>query len=226
MPKAKSNYPNFTEQYRQVFARLGCRLTARDAIPAAKIASAEKKLGVRLPAALRNYYLVAGRERLLNQIFNRLWTPGEWELHRGKLIFMEENQGAVVWGVTATSATKDDPAVFQSAVVDGEPDKWYQEQRQCSIFLSVMLHWQAAFGGGMPCRASAPPSAAVDDSLKRKWQFAGENNKMRAFSRDGQAVCMLPWRDFGKEPGLRIFAGASTKDGLDAIARDLHLQWD
>ena len=226
MPSRSSKRPSFREQYRQAFDRLHHPLTARDGIPEATLLAAEKKLGLRLPAALRDYYLIAGRERVLNHVFNRLWAPGDWELHKRKLIFMEENQRVVGWGVTASSRPAGDPAVFQAAAVRGALDNWYQEHRRCSVFLTVMLHWQAAFGGGMACTASAPAPPALAASLNGAWQFIGEVNKMRAFSRDGQAVSVLEWQSFGKEPALRVFAGASSKDGLDAIARDLKLQWD
>jgi len=50
------------EDYRRAFEKLGHPLTARDAIPPGELTKAEKKLGVQLPAALRDYYLVAGRD--------------------------------------------------------------------------------------------------------------------------------------------------------------------
>src|SRR6266481_8167056 len=70
---------NYQSLYRRTFATLGTKLTARDRTPPEKIAAAEKKLGLRLPRALRDYYLVAGRERFLNHAHNHLCAPRDWE---------------------------------------------------------------------------------------------------------------------------------------------------
>jgi hypothetical protein len=118
MPSSGSSRMGFREQYRRIFERLGRPLSARDGIPDQTIAAAEKKLGVRLPRALRDYYLVAGGERVLNRAFNRLCAPRDWELHKGKLIFLEENQTVVVWGVTAFARPSEDPGVSQAPLRD------------------------------------------------------------------------------------------------------------
>jgi hypothetical protein len=55
---------NYPALYRRTFATLGFPLRAKDGYPARQIAAAEKRLGRRLPKALRDYYLVAGRERV------------------------------------------------------------------------------------------------------------------------------------------------------------------
>jgi len=219
---------NYQNLYRRTFATLGTKLTARDSTPPEKIAATEKKLGLRLPRALRDFYLVAGRERFLNQAHNHLCTPSDWETHAGKVIFLAENQCAVVWAVTASSKPADDPAVYQGPMSDGEPSGWFLEQRRCSAFMVFMVHLQASFGGGMACTASAPASKTLMRTLDTDWHFAGEVNGMRAYSRDRQAVCFAKWQDFlgeGKET-WRVFAGACAKDGLEAIATELELEWD
>ncbi|MGO9114246.1 MAG: hypothetical protein ACLP9L_33950 [Thermoguttaceae bacterium] len=52
-----------------------------------------------ISAALRDYYLVAGRERRFNCCLNRLLPPQEWLVDKHRLIFMEENQAVLSWGV-------------------------------------------------------------------------------------------------------------------------------
>lgn len=218
---------NFQEQYWSLFARLGYPLKARDGLSETLLTKAEAKLGIRLPQALRDYYLVAGRERTLNHSFDQLRAPSEWETHDGKLVFLEENQSVVVWGVTATPRAGHDPKVFQAPRAGGDLDRWYPEHDHCSEFLRFMVHLQAAYGGGMPCTASAsvPPKALI--LLKQTWSFGGEVNKMRAYSREQQVVCVTPWQGLGeKRKSLRAFAGALTKEGLESIAVDLKLKWD
>ena len=218
---------NFRDLYRRTYATLGFSLTSRDGLSFDKIAAAEKKLGIRLPAALRDYYLVAGRECSLNHAHNHLCAPEEWEKHGRKLVFMEENQCAVVWGVTASREPADDPAVYQGPMVDEEPSGWFLEDRKCSVFMVFMLHMQAAFGGGMPFTASGPAPQNLRATLDGGWSFGGEVNGMRSYSRNKQAVCFVKWQDFfATDKTWRVFAGTCDEDDLDAIATDLNVRWD
>ena len=90
-----------------------------------------------------------------------------------------------------------------------------------------MVHLQATYGRGMPSTASAAAQPDLFNLLKRGWEFIGEVNKMRAYSRAGQALCAVRWQAFGeKKQSLRVFAGAQNKANLDGIAADLKLQWN
>ncbi len=217
----------FADEYQTLFARLGYPLSKRSGLSEDQVARAEAKCGIRLPVALRDYYLMAGREKALNHAFNRLCMPSDWGVHSGKLVFMEENQTVVVWGVNATRRPTHDPSVFQAPLVDGEIDRWWVEHKSCSEFLKFMIHLQAAYGGGMPFTASAPATNSLPSKLKRRWQFGGEVNQMSAFSLERRVVCVAPWR--GLNPSgkpRRVFAGATTKEDLVAIAEELELTWD
>ena len=216
----------FQDHYRRQFAALGHPLTSRDALPEAQIGQREKRLGMRLPKALRDYFLVAGRERSFNQAFNRLCAPDDWSLDSGKLVFMEETQGALLWGVSATSELTIDPAVYQGVIIDGEVREWHPEHERCSVFLSVILHWQATFGGAMKCCDSAPAPVELVTILDRDWSLIGEVNGMRAYGEAGKAVCFLRWQTPFRKELWRVFAGARTKTELDAIARELGLSWE
>ena len=210
----------FRTSYKRAFVDLGVKLSPKHAVPARQLNVAEKRLRIKLPKALREYYLAAGRERRLNHAFNRLLAPSEWELHGDKLVFCEENQCVVVWAVRLAPGC-DDPPVFVATVVDGEPARWFPEHGHSSQFLVFMLHLQGAYGGGLPFSATASVSKHLRRTLDRNWNFAGEVNKMRAYGRRGQSVCFVKWnREW------RLFAGAITKAGLSAIASQLKLAWD
>src|SRR5215469_14194881 len=129
---------DFRDLYRRTYARLGRPLTPRDGNADSRIEVGEKKLGVRLPQALREYYRVAGRERRFNGIFNRLYAPHEWFVDADKLVFLEENQAVVLWATTASPEPGDDPPAYQG--VNGEPIEWHVEHQHLSVFLIVMLH--------------------------------------------------------------------------------------
>jgi len=90
-----------------------------------------------------------------------------------------------------------------------------------------MLHLQAAYGGGMPCTASAQVASDLAPQLKPDWSFYGEVDGMRAYSRVRQVVCVAKWPDLGSpKKAWRIFAGATTKDELGRIATDLGVEWN
>ncbi len=218
---------NLRDEYSRLFAKLGLPLSKRDGIPATNLVKAESKLGICLPRALRDYYLVAGRERILNHSFNRLRSPNEWEIHSGKLIFMQESQTVVVWGVPISKSPAQNPMVFQCPLVDGELDKWYSERTRCSDFIKFMLHLQAAYGGGMPCAASAPAADDLSTKLRSEWAFGGEVNGMRVFSTPRRVVCITKWQDFGTDKKTwRVFAGAMTQEDLTSIGTELEISWD
>src|SRR4051812_28923382 len=90
----------FKNVYQQLFQAFGYPLSERTALSSGVLAEAEKRLGVRVPAALREYYLVAGRERRFNACCNRLLPPSEWAVDKQRLVFMEENQAVCCWGVS------------------------------------------------------------------------------------------------------------------------------
>ena len=225
--RSPAKHRDFQSEYRQLFKEVGQPLSSRDGIPESRITAAEKRLGSHLPVSLREYYLVAGSEKKLNLAFNRLYEVSEWELDSGKLVFMEENQATVRWGVTVRSRPADDPQVLQSQLCQGAYEDWEPEHDSCAVFLKFMICMHASFGGGLECTASAAIPETLQKTLDESWRFMGEVKKMRAYTREGQVVCFSPWKDFfGSKPIWRVFAGAASRQALEAIQRDLAVVWD
>lgn len=190
-----------------------------DGVPEVEILAAERRLGLRLPNALADYYRVAGRADDYTSVFNRLIPPSELAVHSGKLVFIAENQGAVLWGVDAAPEPPDDPPAYQT--LNDEPYAWEVVNKRCSVFLPVMLHWEATFGGSMPFASTAAVDPSLVATLDRGWSFVGEVDAMRAYNRPGSAVCILEW-----DPEWRIFAGSTTEAGMSAIASELGVTWE
>jgi hypothetical protein len=63
---------DFSTLYRQMYADLGVPLGLLDGIGDAALDSAERRLGVITPDALRTSFSIAGSERKLNQAHNTL----------------------------------------------------------------------------------------------------------------------------------------------------------
>jgi hypothetical protein len=137
---------SFKKYYQGIYSTFGYPLTERDGVSANVMSAAERRLGVRVPAALRDYYAVAGRARRFNTSLNRLLRPSHWCIERQRLIFLEENQKVFWWGVSTRNPRLDDPPVSQG--INDDPIVWDRpDHRLCSVFLAVMLHYQAVEGG-------------------------------------------------------------------------------
>jgi hypothetical protein len=147
---------------------------------------AEARLGIRLPAPLRDYYLTVGRHKI-NQAHNRLWPPEALMISQGRLVFMEENQEVVFWGVRSRSEAAD-PVVYQTTELDD--GDWVSESR-CSQFLPAMLCWQAV-GGGLPNFGySDPLASSVARRLTIGWSPAGRIIDLTAFVKTGRVLCAI-----------------------------------
>lgn len=206
--------PDFRDRYRQAFEALGRPLLPEDGIPDDLIDAAARRLGVMVPRALADFYRVAGRADDYTSAFNRLLPPEEWTLQDGTLVFLEENQAVVLWGIAATPNPGDDPPALQAT--NEPPLAWEQVGEHCSTFLLVMLHWEAAFASAMPCAGTAIAPGDLATTLDRNWSFVGEAADIRAYSAPGRAACLAPWDD-----GYELFVGTTDEADLDAIAREL-----
>jgi hypothetical protein len=143
--------------------------------------------------------------------------PGRFKA-TNTLVFLEENQGVVVWGVSLTPAPGDDPPVLQG---NGAPLEWYPEHPTCAEFLEVMLHWQAVMGEAFAACGFAQLDKAPRRALDEHCLFVGEVNQLRAYNRDGVALCLVPW-----DPGTRLFvAGPTPAIARNTVAR-VGLHWD
>ena len=182
------------------------------------LARAERHFGVILPESLRGYYLTIGNLGILNDAHNQLLPPREWFLDDGKLVFMVENQAVVYWGVDATLSPDDDPPVFQG--INRRPDEeidWHLECPRCSVFLSVMLIWQAVMGGLEWCGMSEDTAGhSVVDYLESKWRRVGSDNETLAYRREGLAACLLT--DCGQ-----LYIAGRTQVLFEEVASELRL---
>jgi hypothetical protein len=205
----------FAEQLRSTFATLARPLTPEDGQPEPSISDAEVRLGLRLPAVLREYYLLAGRFDRFNLAHNRLLQPERWFLDSGKLVFLDENQRVVFWSVEASLSPDDDPPIYQGPNIRGQPIEWYLEHGVCSEFLLVTLHLLAVWGG----YESIGGSDIAPEDLARflaGWTPAGRVNELSAFRRDGGAACVLE-----SEGKAQLYVGGRTERDFEAIVAEL-----
>lgn len=174
----------FAEVYRQLLAAITGRKSSNHGYSPREVEAAEAELGLRIPEALRDYYLSVGKHEL-NRIHNRVLPPEDLSVSQGRLVFMEENQCVVFWGVRART-TAIDPKVFQTMDVD---DGDWRAETRCSQFLPGMLCWYAT--GTMPFRGYSEEMSALEARrLVKGWPSAGRSGVHTAFERRGQIVCI------------------------------------
>ncbi|HEU5118345.1 MAG TPA: hypothetical protein VFT74_17135 [Isosphaeraceae bacterium] len=208
--------PNFAEQLEATVATLARPLRPEDGEPEASLANAEEHLGVRLPQVLRDYHLLSGRFDRFNRSHNRLLRPDEWFLDGGKLVFLEENQGVVYWGVDATLSPGEYSPVYQGPNIQGQPTEWYLEHENLSEFLLVHLHLQAVWGGYDFMGGAGISIPALEEFLVG-WTFSGQVNELRAYDRKGGAACVL--EEGGEES--QLYFGGWTEQDFESIESDL-----
>ncbi|MFJ9061977.1 SMI1/KNR4 family protein [Streptomyces sp. NPDC102409] len=119
----------------------------------ADLAAAEERLGVRLPLALREAYLLFGRRRDLTSNHDVLLSPSELYVDeaRDALVFRHENQGAASWGILLDTLVDEDPAVFIRAdLADKAAERWESWLERVSLcFIEIMLSECVQAGVGL-----------------------------------------------------------------------------
>ena len=213
---------SWQQNYSELFYFAGSSLSPTDGYPEPELAEAEKCLGVAFPSALRDYYAVAGRETRLNHAYQRLLRPEECKLAPDYLVFFEENQCVVAWGVPLGAQV--DPPVYQAAegVLPDGAQHWHLEHDHCSAFLSFMVIAQASFGGGLEISASSLVPSSLRATLDQRLIHVAEVNGMRTYRHPtlpGRPVSFVEWTD-----GWRIYAGVNAESDLDALLLELGIE--
>jgi hypothetical protein len=187
------------------------------------LGAAEKRLRVKIPQALYDYYLVAGAERRFGTSCNRLLPPRAWSVDRQRLIFMEEQQSVVWWGVSVRNPRAQDPQVFQG--INDEPISWALEHRKCSVFLAVMLHYNAVSGGLRYCDQADAPDQSSYRFDEHGWTYYGASGSLQAYSRKNQVVCLMPPGNLPFMQKWSVLAGGKTKRDMYTIETDLGIRF-
>ncbi|MFI1227576.1 MULTISPECIES: SMI1/KNR4 family protein [unclassified Streptomyces] len=109
----------------------------------ADLVAAEERLGLRLPAAMREAYLLFGRRRDLTSQHDQLLDPAELYVDDAAeaLVFRHENQGAASWGILLKHLQEDDPAVFvRLDLADKSAERWEAWLERLSLcFVEIVL---------------------------------------------------------------------------------------
>ncbi len=128
--------------YEQIVTQVFEPLIEDDGIPDDELDAAEARLGITLPAVLRQLYSLCGRRSDLHQACESLILPAALEGRDGYLSFYKNSLEQRHWAVPLHQS--DDPPIFRVCNEVWEPD-----YPSLSTFLLAMLFWQGV-NGGMP----------------------------------------------------------------------------
>jgi hypothetical protein len=135
-----------------------------DGCPADALDAAERRLGLRLPVALREAYALLGRREDLTSRQDRLYAPDELKLDAtgSVLVYRIENQNCAQWGIPIADLHQPDPpTVFhQYGFAEAEWRPWLD--RVSLAVLEMVLSeallgadWGTVYYGNRPLDAAA-----------------------------------------------------------------------
>lgn len=147
-------------------------LADEDGWSEAELAAAEERLGVRLPAALREAYGLFGRRRDLTACRDVLLGPADLHIdERGRaLVFRHDDHGDAAWGVLLADLHRPDPAVL---IRPGAPGAAWEPwlDRLSVAFVELVLSESLHAPAGRHDRMGAPDEKALDLVTERYVQL-------------------------------------------------------
>jgi hypothetical protein len=128
----------------------------------AELDDAERRLGVRLPLAVREAYQLLGRRKDLTSVNGTLWGPEKLDYDRENqiLVFRAAHQGVAFFGVSLTDQADDDPPVlYYATLMDRESEEWEPFLDRFSLACVDMVLWEAVEAGPLSDGRDHEPGA-------------------------------------------------------------------
>jgi hypothetical protein len=134
-----------TDRFRACVPRyLGRAWKPSDGSRASKLAACERRLGRPLPESLRAFYLALGEVAELLAAHNQVLPLEQLAVAGEYLLFMEENQSVVSWGIPIAQLHERDPIVWQRN--NTPPVEWFSEDKGVLDLMSSMWDWYVEIG--------------------------------------------------------------------------------
>ena len=193
-----------------------------------EIIALEKELNITLPAILREYYLTLGRHEAINYSHNRLLRPGgEIGFSPDEyLIFYEENQGVVSWGIKKDDLSNPNPPVYGNYSSDDENPNWYLELPTTEACMLMLAVYNGVLGG-LKYNANNLESVNTEvvNYIKENWQECEDisSTTQRIFTRDYAEMISLSF-DSGQNCS-GIFIGTNDEARFDNMLDKLAVEW-
>jgi len=192
-----------------------------------QILDLEKRLNVKLPSKLKEYYLELGKEESLNYCFNRLLKP-ENEIGFSDddfLVFYEENQNVAFWGIKKEDLSQDNPPIHGNYDTIEKSD-WEIEIETTENFFLLMAVFNGTLGGlqfngNYLGEIDSEIVKLVEEKYSLVPEISRENQKI--YTADFYDVISLSFDQENNCTGA--FIGSSNQERFDAILENLDMDW-
>jgi hypothetical protein len=210
----------FWSLYGQTAAALFAQIGELDGLRQRQLSAAERRLGFALPMLLRQFFLRVGKRRDLTRKYHRLLSPGELRVPAETLLFFEQSQQVVYWGIKVADVGVADPPVWQANSHTKKRLSWYPDHDHLSDFFITMLYRQfLEYGENSGAMLISKQTLSA---IRRGWpefKLRGKNlGAMELFARDGQALCV-----FRQGQQLELLAAGRTEQEFLDIGQRLGL---
>lgn len=116
------------------------KIESNEGIRLSNIENFEKKSGIDIPSKLKEFYSILGNTKLFTDGFQRFADLPELFVKDNKLVFLQENQSVLYWGIDL----RDKKSIYQTTDQDFKNEvQWYKEDFELSDFLEMMLFFQS-----------------------------------------------------------------------------------
>ncbi|MFJ7203916.1 SMI1/KNR4 family protein [Streptomyces sp. NPDC098789] len=188
-----------------------------DGFAVADIEAAERRLGLDLPAALRETYLLLGRRTDLTSNHDTLLEPDELHVFDGALVYRTENQGAASWGILLAELGDGDPGtVVRADLADKSQERWEAwESSLMTACVEMVMSETVLFSGGFTDFLEEGAEETQLDGLFPELPRVGRD--MRWFA---DADVLIRELD-----GFCLHARVRTEEGLEQLREAVPGDW-
>lgn len=198
-----------------------------DGFAETEVTALEKGLGIKLPAALRHYYLELGRNEAINYSHNRLLKPGK-DIRFSKdryLVFYEENQAVSSWGIREADLQLENPPVWGNYGTERKPD-WYLETKATDLFFLLMAVYNGTLGGlRYHANYLKPLNQEIYELIEKKWTPVPEisRERQKIYTDHFDEVISLSLDD--RNNCSAIFIGTGNQQRFDNMLDAIDVEW-
>ncbi|BAP31242.1 uncharacterized protein CHSO_2205 [Chryseobacterium sp. StRB126] len=191
-----------------------------------EIISVEQSLNIKLPAVLHEYYLAIGKNKTVNDSHNRLLSPNNFYFTEDRyLVFYEENQGVVQWGIKETDLHLDNPSVWGNYDTVHESD-WQQETQTLeNFFLSMSIYYGTLGGLLYHANSFSPVASETVKFIQRNRSEVSEISweRQKIYTDHYFEVISLSFDEAGE--CTAVFVGTSLEERFEKILDLPGIDW-
>lgn len=194
-----------------------------------EILDLETRLSFVFPKVLREYYLTLGKNKKLNDTFNRLLKPkSEIDFSTDRhLVFYEENQTVVYWAIKEQDLHLDNPCVYGNYDAINLTEEWFVDCQTTENFLLSMAFWNGVLGGlKFNANTETDLTEIVINQVEKNWtEIKGiTNQQLRFFTTDFSDIIVFTTDLNSKING--IYMGSNNHKKYKNIIETLKMEWD